>query len=91
MLAEDIVELITDEGAQELPLRQRQLRALDQCINKLPPERRKLALAAYAKGTTIRELASQLKRTEGSLYQLLSRIRKELYHCMQSTLPGTES
>jgi RNA polymerase sigma-70 factor (ECF subfamily) len=91
VLAEDIVELLTDEGAQELPLRQQQLRALDQCINKLPPERRKLALAAYAKGTTIRELAAQLKRTEGSLYQLLSRIRKELYRCMQSKLPGAES
>mgnify|MGYP001550283804 FL=1 len=91
VLAEDIVELLADEGAEELPLRHRQLRALDQCINKLPRERRELALAAYAKDTTIRELAAQLKRTEGSLYQLLSRIRKELYRCMESTLPGAES
>ena len=50
VLAEDIVELLADEGAEELPLRQRQLRALDQCIEKLPRERRELALAAYAKG-----------------------------------------
>ncbi|MEC8557093.1 MAG: sigma-70 family RNA polymerase sigma factor [Planctomycetota bacterium] len=91
VLAEDIVQLLADEGADELPLRERQLRALDQCINQLPRERRELALAAYCKDTTIRELAAQLNRTEGSLYQLLSRIRKELYRCMQSTLPGAES
>ena len=91
VLAEDIVGLLADEGADELPLRQQQLKALDHCIAKLPRERRELALAAYAKDTTIRELAARLKRTEGSLYQLLSRIRKELYRCMESTLPGAES
>ncbi|MGI9472109.1 MAG: sigma-70 family RNA polymerase sigma factor [Rubripirellula sp.] len=91
VLAEDIVALLADEGAEELPLRQRQLRALDQCIKKLPRERQELALTAYAKDTTIRELAAQVKRTEGSLYQLLSRIRKALHHCMERSLSGAES
>ncbi len=91
VLAEDIVELLAEEGAEELPLRQQQLRTLDQCIEKLPRERRELALAAYAKGTTIRELAAQLKRTEGSLYQLLARIRKELHRCMERAFAGAES
>ena len=91
VLAKDVVELLTEEGAQELPLRRRQLRALDQCVAKLPRERRELALAAYAKDTTIRELAAQLKRTEGSLYQLLARIRKELHRCMELALAGDKS
>ena len=91
MLAEDIVGLLADEGADELPLRQRQLNALDDCIAKLPRERRELALAAYETDTTIRELAARLKRTEGSLYQLLSRIRKALHRCMEVSLPGAES
>ena len=91
VLAEDIVQLLVDEGAEELPLRQRQLGALDQCIEKLPRERRELALAAYAKDTTIRKIAAQLKRTEGSLYQLLARIRKQLYRCMEQALAGAES
>jgi RNA polymerase sigma-70 factor (ECF subfamily) len=91
VLAEDVLELLAEEGAEELPLRQRQLRALDQCIEKLPHQRRELALAAYAKDTTIRELAAQLKRTEGSLYQLLARIRKELHRCMERALAGAES
>jgi len=91
VLAEDVLELLADEGAQELPLRQRQLRALDRCIEKLPRERRELALAAYAKDTTIREMAGQLKRTEGSLYQLLARIRMELHRCMTLALAGGDS
>ena len=91
VLAEDVLELLADEGAQELPLRQQQLRALDRCIEKLPRERRELALAAYAKDTTIREMAGQLKRTEGSLYQLLARIRTELHRCMTRELSRGES
>ena len=91
VLSEDVVQLLAQEGADELPLRQRQLQTLDQCIQKLPRERRELALAAYAGETTIRELASQLKRTEGSMYQLLSRIRKELHRCMERSLSGAES
>ncbi len=91
VLAEDVVKLLADEGAEEMPLRQRQLRALDHCIENLPRERRDLAQTAYTKDTKIREMAAQLKRTEGSLYQLLSRIRKELYRCMERTLSGAES
>jgi len=91
ILAEDIVQLLADEGSRELPLRQRQLQVLDQCIEKLPRERRELALAAYAKGTTIREIAAQLGRTEGSLYQLLARIRKGLHRCMEQALAGAQS
>ena len=91
MLAEDVLELLADEGAQELPLRQRQLRALDRCIEKLPRERRELTLAAYARDTTIREMAGQLKRTEGSLYQLLARIRMELHRCMTLALAEGDS
>ena len=89
--AEDIVQLLVDEGIEELPLRQRQLQALDQCIEKLPRERRELALAAYTKGVTIREIAARLGRTEGSLYQLLARIRKGLHRCMEQALAGVQS
>ena len=91
VLAEDILKLLADEGAEELSLRQQQLRALDQCIEKLPSERRQLALTAYSKGASIRDMAAQLKRTEGSLYQLLARIRKMLHRCMERTLTGAES
>ena len=90
ILSEDLVLLMAEEGAEEITLRQEQLRVLDHCVEKLPVERREIALIAYAKGTKIRELARKLQRTEGSLYQLLARIRKELYRCMTIRLQRGE-
>ena len=55
-------------------------------LKKLPQERRDLALAAYSRDTSIRELATQLGRTEGALYQLLSRIRMQLFDCINRSL-----
>ena len=86
VLAEDVVKLLAEEGADEMSLRHRQLEVLDSCIGKLPRERRELALAAYSRDTSIRDLAAQMGRTEGALYQLLARIRKQLFECMNSSL-----
>ena len=91
VLSEDVLELLADEGSEELHLRQHQLKVLDQCIQKLPRERRELTLAAYAKDTTIRDMARQLNRTEGSLYQSLARIRMGLHRCMTLALAGEYS
>lgn len=86
VLSEDIVKLLADEAADELPMRNRQLEALDGCIQRLPKERRELALAAYGRDQSIREMAAQLGRSEGSLYQLLARIRRELQHCIERSI-----
>jgi RNA polymerase sigma-70 factor (ECF subfamily) len=86
VLDEDIIEKLAEEAAEEAPRRSRQLVALEVCVAKLPRERRELALAAYAPGVSIRDLAAQLGRTEGSLYQLLARIRQELLHCVERTV-----
>jgi RNA polymerase sigma-70 factor (ECF subfamily) len=86
VLSEDIMARLAEEGMEEMPVRSRQLDVLDRCIAKLPSERRELVLAAYAPGTSKRDLAVQVGRTEGSLYQLLARIRQELLHCIEHTL-----
>lgn len=89
VLSEDIVKLLADEAADELPMRNRQLEALEGCIQRLPRERRELALAAYGRDQSIREMAAQLGRSEGSLYQLLARIRRELQRCIERTIKQT--
>lgn len=86
VLDEDLMAQLAVEGAEEVSERHRQLNALEGCVAKLPAERRGLALAAYAPETSIKELAAQLGRTEGSLYQLLARIRQELLRCVELTL-----
>lgn len=86
VLDEDIVEKLAAEGAEEISGRHQRLDALEGCIAKLPIERRSLALAAYAPETSMKELAARLGRTEGSLYQMLARIRQELLRCVELTL-----
>ncbi len=86
VLDDDIIELLAAEGAEEMPLRKRQLAILEECMSKLPVERRHLVLSAYSRETTIKVLAGQLGRSENSLYQLLARIRHELLYCLRRTL-----
>ncbi len=86
VLDDATIELLVAEGAEEMPRRKQQLAVLDECMNKLPEERRKLVLAAYSRETTIKNLAQQLGKTEHSLYQLLARIRHQLLLCLQRTL-----
>jgi RNA polymerase sigma-70 factor (ECF subfamily) len=86
VLDEDIIAKLAEEGAEEMSVRHQQLDALDGCITKLPRARRDLALAAYAPETSMKELAALLGRTEGSLYQLLARIRQDLLRCVERTL-----
>lgn len=86
VLDESIIAALADEAAAEMPLHERRLAALDACFDKLPRERRELVIAAYLPGASQKDLAKQLKRTEGALYQLLSRIRQELWRCVELTL-----
>lgn len=86
VLDDDIMEKLAEEGAEEMSVRHQQLDALDRCIAKLPLQRRQLVMAAYAPETSIKTLAAQIGRTEGSLYQLLARTRKDLLRCVERTL-----
>ena len=86
LLDESVIEALADEAAAEMPLHQRRLVALESCFEKLPEARRELAITAYTPGTSQKELARQMGRTEGALYQLLSRIRQELWRCVELTL-----
>jgi RNA polymerase sigma-70 factor (ECF subfamily) len=86
VLDDSLIELLADEGLEELSHREQQLKALDGCIEKLPAERRQLVLAAYANDTKMKTLAAEVGRSENSLYQLLARTRAELLRCVERTL-----
>jgi len=40
VLSEEVVKLLADEGAEEVSLRDQQLKILDHCIDQLPQQRR---------------------------------------------------
>lgn len=86
VLDDATIELLAGEGADEMPLRQHQMEALDECVQKLSSDRRQLVLAAYSSETTIKVLAERLGRTDNSLYQLLARIRLELLKCVEHSI-----
>ena len=85
VLDDALIEQLAAEGLDELPLRQRQMAALENCLQKLPEARRRLVLAAYAPETSIKDLARQLGQTADGMYQMLRRIRHELLQCVDRT------
>ena len=82
----DLLQVLADEAASERRHRLRELRALDQCIQRLGPGQRDLVAACYAPGATIRHAAEQLGRSAGSLYKALNRIRAVLLQCIEASL-----
>ena len=88
---EELISLILEEGAQEIPARAARLAHLEACLEKLPESRKALVLQAYTEGCSIKNLAAHLGRSQDGLYQLLRRIREELRYCMESQLGSDES
>ena len=86
------IELLTqlaEDSLAEAEQLESQRRALHQCIEKLPTRQRTLVRAAYAHGTTIKDVASQMGQSATSLYKALNRIRRQLLQCIDSS-PGQE-
>ena len=82
VLDESIIEQLCEEGEAETALRSQQIAQLEVCLQKLPQERRDLAIKAYSPGVSIKSLAQQCGRKPDALYQLLRRIRQELEACI---------
>lgn len=57
--------------------------ALRKCLEELKAEERELVHARYSKGRSVRELAREQERTEGSLQQWFFRIRNTLRACIE--------
>ncbi len=83
VLAENVVDLINEEGLGEFRGRETQLAALEVCLKKLPEARREMVLDAHVSGASITEMADRIGKKPNALYQLLWRIRQELADCVE--------
>lgn len=83
VLAENVVDLINEEGLGEFRGREKQLAALEVCLEKLPESRREMVLDAHVSGSSITEMANRVGKKPNALYQLLWRIRQELAECVE--------
>jgi RNA polymerase sigma-70 factor, ECF subfamily len=86
VFGEELLALLADEGAEESARRDRERRALDACLERLPPRQRELLKHCYSGSRTIKEVAESLGRSATSLYKALDRIRQALLGCIEGTL-----
>lgn len=81
--SDELQETIADESALVLQTEGR-IDALETCVEKLPPEHRKVLKLRYEPGATSRSVAGQTGRSESAISRTLSRIYQSLLHCMRS-------
>ena len=81
---EDILELMADEGAEEIDQRQAEYEALESCLQAIPEKHRRLLTLAYTPGIKVKELARQAGSSSAAFYMRLNRLRKDLMHCIES-------
>jgi RNA polymerase sigma-70 factor (ECF subfamily) len=87
-LSERVLELLNDEhDSAGLEQRwERRERALRDCVTKLAPEHREILELRYRDESSIEAISRRTERTEGAVYRLLSRLRKNLYLCVERQL-----
>ena len=79
---EDLIMLLSEEYEDETEPLERERRALDGCLLRLPVSDRRLLMACYAKDMKIKEMALRLGKTPTSLYKKLNRLRESLLDCI---------
>jgi RNA polymerase sigma-70 factor, ECF subfamily len=82
-LTEEVLDRVS--AAFESPenhTRAQQERALEQCVEQLPPKSGKLFSERYGRGRSIEELATEVGLSVDAIYQSLSRIRRLLRECV---------
>lgn len=60
--------------------------ALRQCVTKLKPDQREVIEMRYRDEASIEKISRQSGKTEPAVYQLLFRLRKSLFDCVQRAL-----
>ncbi|WP_197994638.1 sigma-70 family RNA polymerase sigma factor [Gimesia panareensis] len=89
--SDEVLLLIAAQQNKSLPESEQRKQALQDCIQKLDQENRKLILDCYHGQQTVQEVADQLGRSRDAIYKKLARLRVKLMECMQQSLPSAEA
>lgn len=80
----DLLELMADEGVEELDARMGEQDVLETCLEELPEKQRQFLTLAYTKGVKVTELAEESGSTAAAFYMRLKRLRQRLMECIES-------
>lgn len=86
VLAQDVLQMVADEAAQQESRLEAQRDALEKCLGQLPDEQQQLVREAYAPKAQMADLARRAGRTVNAFYQWLHRTRCRLLDCTRNTL-----
>ncbi|MFD2256820.1 sigma-70 family RNA polymerase sigma factor [Luteolibacter algae] len=83
---EELLELMADEGSEEISQRQEEHSALEECLAAMPEKQRQFVTLAYTPGITIKEMADQAGSSAAAFYMKLKRLRHQLQSCIESKI-----
>ena len=87
---EDVMELMADEGAEEVDTRRAEHDALETCLHDMPDKQRRFLTLAYTPGIKVKELAAETGSTSAAFYMRLKRLRHQLMQCVESKIEQPE-
>ena len=87
---EDVIELMADEGAEEIDERRDEHEALEVCLGAMTDKQRKFLTLAYTPGIKVKELAEEAGSTAAAFYMRLKRLRGQLMTCVESKIRQPE-
>jgi RNA polymerase sigma-70 factor (ECF subfamily) len=87
---EDVLELMADEGFEEVDSRRVEHEVLEQCLSAMPQKHRRFLMLAYTPGVKVKELAEEAGSSAAAFYMRLKRLRHQLMDCMEGKLQQEE-
>lgn len=82
----ELLEHVSEEAIEVIDRYDERLSALRICIEKLPEDKRKLLAQRYQKSLAIKDVAKSWKRSSKAIVMLLSRVRLQLFDCIQKRI-----
>lgn len=87
---EDVIELMADEGFEEVDSRRAEHSALEECLLAMPEKQRKFITLAYTPGVKVKELAEEAGSSAAAFYMRLKRLRHQLMTCVEAKTQTAE-
>jgi RNA polymerase sigma-70 factor (ECF subfamily) len=82
----DLKLRVLEADEMELPRREREIVALQRCLERLPPSGAELIAERYFKARSISDMARELGKREGTIRMSLLRLRQVLRACVEQRL-----